>query len=753
MFSEDRINELRGIFFESSQEILQSLNEDALAFEKNPRDPELVRNLRRSVHTLKGDAAACGYKDFSELAHAVEDVLSDEIAARKPTALVEVVLTAADMLDNLLVSYRSRLQPPSTAPLYQLIDGLRQPNQHGEKQTVPENDVAPWTAAELAHFAQSAVRGQQAYRLRLTLDPNCAMPLAAVQLVRTALEQCGTILAMHPDSSSAPRGNLIEAIVVSHHPLAWIESKSRIPTIIAQVSGQPLTAATTEPAATNADTQATVPTIDTAQSADEATALAAKISLASAMTEAGTTRRVNQTRHEAQNTVPTAMINTEAVHQTSAQSQRQQDRERAARLIEQLQERKHDERQTDNVIRVDVERIDAVLDLVGELIITKSMFLDLLNEVAKIAQHSTLRKRSHDLLARQSQILNKLQRAVMKIRLVPVEQMFRRLPRVVRDAAKQAGRSVDIVIEGEGTDLDKSVLDALAEPMMHLLRNAVDHGIEPSDERVAQGKPPAGTIRLTAYHQGNQVILEVADDGRGVDSKRVVEAAIARGLVAQEQAARMSENERLELIFAAGLSTSPQVTELSGRGVGMDVVKSVLDRLKGSVTMRSVVGQGTTFRLQVPLTLAIIKALLFRVCEHLYAVPLGNVTEILRCYEKDVHVIDGQEVVDLRNQVVPILRLNRLHHGQTHGSKLFLIVVSFGDRRVGLAVDKLLGEQELFIKAIDDTIMPSDLVSGASILGDGRVVLILSIAAVVEKLGHGLLSLIADNAAASEVTP
>jgi two-component system chemotaxis sensor kinase CheA len=273
--------------------------------------------------------------------------------------------------------------------------------------------------------------------------------------------------------------------------------------------------------------------------------------------------------------------------------------------------------------------------------------------------------------------------------------------------------------------------------MMHLLRNAVDHGIEPPLDRAAAGKPPEGTIRLNAYHQGNQVVIEVSDDGRGIDLQKVVAKAVGHGIISAEQASRLNASESLDLIFQAGLSTSEEVTEISGRGVGMDVVRAVMDRLKGTVSVRSTLGEGTTFCLKVPLTLAIIKALLFQVTERLYAVPLGNVLEILRSRETDVHLVDGQEVLQIREEVVPLIRLSRMHPGGEPRLKIFIIVVSLGDRKAGLVVDRLIGEQELVIKALDETLLSTELVSGASILGDGRVVLILSISDVVEKLGRG----------------
>jgi two-component system chemotaxis sensor kinase CheA len=677
IFSDDRASELRTIFFDSSQEILQALNEDALQLEKSPRDAEIIRNLRRSVHTLKGDSAACGYKALSELAHAIEDVLTPEVAAHEAEALVELVLGCADTFDSLLSAYRNELQPPSTEPLHRLIGAIRNPR--------VETSFAPqfsWTEYEQLLIAKSAVRGQQVYHLALAIDPACPMRAAAVQLVRNVLQEAGTILVMRPDENTAEIPEIIEVALASHHQLDWIERKSRIPTVISKVYALTVESATAE----SADAS------DTAPGTEEK-----PVALPDAAPAPGVQK---------------------------AQEYPRAREERPAAAAE-------------NVIRVEAERIDVVLDLVGELIIAKSMMQELLGEMTRTLANSPLRAKTADVLAFQSQILKKLQRAVMKIRMVPVEQMFRRLPRVVRDTAKQIGREVNIVVTGENTDLDKSILDALAEPMMHLLRNAVDHGIEPPAVRVAAGKPAEGTIRLNAYHQGNQVVIEIGDDGGGIDLPNVVRKAVSQGIFSAEQAARLSDSEATDLIFHAGLSTSSEVTEISGRGIGMDVVKAVMDRLKGTISVRSTPGEGTTFYLKVPLTLAIIKALLFRVSERLYAVPLGNVLEILRAHESEVHLVDGQEVLQIREEVVPLIRLSRMHARSERKLKLFVIVVTLGARKAGLVVDRLIGEQELVIKALDESLIGSQLVSGASILGDGRVVLILSIPDVVDKLGGG----------------
>jgi two-component system chemotaxis sensor kinase CheA len=306
---------------------------------------------------------------------------------------------------------------------------------------------------------------------------------------------------------------------------------------------------------------------------------------------------------------------------------------------------------------------------------------------------------------------------------------------MVRDVAKQCGKDVGLVMSGQETDLDKSLLDVIAEPMTHLVRNAVSHGIESAEERVRNGKPARGTIHLTSYHHGNQVIVEITDDGAGIDVEKVKTKAVEKGLLSEEEADRLGESEILALVFRPGFSTADEITEISGRGVGLDVVQTVLHRMKGSVEIETRAGQRTTFRLKLPLTLAIIKALLFRVEQRLYAVPLNAVAEIARARESDVHQVQNYEVLQLRDRVLPLVRLGRAPDtGEKAGSgKIFVLVIAMGERKLGLIVDSLEGEEELVIKALDDQTVATDLISGASILGDGRVVLIVNLPAVVDR--------------------
>jgi two-component system chemotaxis sensor kinase CheA len=393
---------------------------------------------------------------------------------------------------------------------------------------------------------------------------------------------------------------------------------------------------------------------------------------------------------------------------------------------------------TENILRVEAGRIDNVLNLVGELIIGKSMLQQALNEFGKRYPKELLRGKFADAMAFQARVLNDLQRSVMKIRMVPVEQLFRRFPRMVRDVARQCGRDVELELTGLETDLDKGILDAIAEPLTHLVRNAVSHGIEPPEVRRNLGKPPRGKIRLNAFHQGNQVVVEISDDGNGIDAQKIRSKAAELGLLTTEEAARLSEAEALELIFRPGFSTAETVTEVSGRGVGMDVVQSVLHRLKATIHIETRPGQGTTFRMKLPLTLAIIKALMFWVEQRLYAIPLNAVNQIARTRESEVHQVDNYEVLQLRNQVLPLIRLGRRSAGDADPKsvKLFVLVITVGEKKYGLIVDALEGEEELVIKALDDQTFATDLVNGASILGDGKVVLILNLPAIVEHVSR-----------------
>ena len=688
LFPEDRNAELRALFFESANELLQSLNEAGLDLEANPSDEQVIRRVRRAVHTLKGDSAACGFHKLSELAHELEEVLSPQVGKNAGSRLADVVLVAADNFGAMLSAYQRNAEPPLADSLRGMIRALIDgPATSGP--TVPAaGKIAArfrWTEYEQLMISEAVHRGETVYNVALRVDPASLMHAAALQLIRNVLHACGTVIALRPeDNSAADTLEIVEAALASHQSEAHIAQRCRIPSIVSDL---------------RIERAATPETAEHELLGDLLEAQAADV--ASRAAGAGT--------HSEPAKAPGSAAATVA----------------------------------ESTLRVDAARIDAVMNLVGELIIGKSMLHRSLMELDQRHARDPVRAKLSDALAFQSRVLDELHKCVLKIRMVPVEQLFRRFPRMVRDVAKQCGKDVALEVSGQNTDLDKSILDALAEPLMHLVRNAVDHGVEDAEERIAAKKPARGTVYLNAYHQGTQVVIEVRDDGNGIDLTQIRKQAVEKGIVKADEIQRLSDSEAMNLIFEPGFSTAAEVTEVSGRGVGMDVVRTSIDKLKGTVHVSSLKGKGTTIQLRVPLTLASIQTLLFRVAGRLFAVPLSSVVEITRITDADIHRVDQREVLRLREQILTLVRLNSLSQihavAATDGKKKkrsFVIVIGAAEKRFGLIVDSMVGEEELVIKALPSEIISSDLVSGASILGDGTVVLILNVPAVLSRLSR-----------------
>jgi two-component system chemotaxis sensor kinase CheA len=675
---EEESSELKELFFETAAELLQTLDEEGLKLEQRPGDAELVRELRRTVHTLKGDAAACAFEELANLAHDLEDVLTVEVSASSRGKLGEIVLSAADVFTAMLDAYRTGSRVPSSAPVREQIREL-------VARPEPKNIVPyklsghfAWTEYQQMSMQRAIAAGQRVYNIALVVDPHCPMKTAAMQLVKNVLCELGEVLASFPEAGiAAEQVDVMEFVVASSQPAEAFETKCRIPSVISNVLVEP---------AGNPDI---------------------------------VLEQLSGSLHHAHEHPGTMEVTGSNPDPTSAE---------AVTALSLLM--------TAGKLRVDAERIDAVLNLVGELVISKSMLMQSMGEFDKRFPKDPLRAKFADAIAFQSRVLTDLQKSVMKIRMVPVEQLFRRFPRMVRDVAKACGKEVTLEIAGQETDLDKSILDALAEPLSHLVRNSVDHGIERPEQRVAAGKPAHGTVKLNSYHQGNQIVIECSDDGGGIDHYKLVSRAVEKRVLTRDEAERISDSEALNLIFHPGLSTADQVTAISGRGVGMDVVKNVIEHLKGTISIDTKPGMGTRFLLKVPLTLAILKALMFRVSDRLYAIPLSSVVEIARASATDVHRVDQHEVMQLRDQVLTLVRMERLaRRGPlVVGAKMFVVVVAIGEGKFGLIVDRLVGEEELVIKALDDDLAASEFVSGASILGDGTVVLILNLSTVIARL-------------------
>ena len=684
---DDRASELRELFFESAAEILQAMNEAGLALEEHPADKEHLRSIRRAVHTLKGDSAACGFRELSELAHELEDVLTPELVKQNAGLIPEVVLTAADTFHEMLAAYRNHLQPPVGGALRDHINRLLHKTA-SEPEKSSQEAKFEWSEYERLMIAEAFRRGESVYNVALHLDSESLLPAAAFELVRKALESAGKVLLLHPESAAqAASTNLIEAAISSAKSVDWIRQHCLVPSVVARISVLKVPVPNAAPR-------------DLLEILIESEAAAVSAGVATGIPDAALDHQ-DELRDGA---APSGLAHAAA----------------------------------ENTLRVDAERIDTVMNLVGELIIGKSMLQRTISEFERLHAKDPLRGKFADALSFQARVLGELQKSVMKIRMVPVEQLFRRFPRVVRDVAKLRNKDIGLEIAGQNTDLDKSILDALAEPLAHIVRNAADHGIETAAERQAAHKPVRGTVRLDAYHEANHVVIEISDDGRGLDRSKILRRAIENGILRTEDTGLLNDSDIMNLIFAPGLSTADEVTEISGRGVGLDVVKAAIDNLKGSIELESELGRGTTFRLMVPLTLASIQSLLFRVSGKLYAVPLASVVEITRVTEGEIHRVDDHEVFQLRDQVLTLVRLERLESQlqRARNKRVFVIVIASGTRKFGLAVDSLVGEEELVIKALEDRLVTSPLVSGASILGDGTVVLILNVLAVISYLSR-----------------
>jgi two-component system chemotaxis sensor kinase CheA len=663
-----------------------------MELEDSPTDKEVIRRVRRAVHTLKGDSAACGFHKLSELAHELEDVLLPETGQKHGKKFAELVLAAADNFESMLAAYQKEKEPPSAEPLRAFVRSLLESPASAENQETSSAGTLPasfqWSEYEQLMISEAVHRGENVYNVALRIDSQSIMRAAAFQLIRNVLHGCGTVIALRPeDNVAAAAVEIVEALLATRHPVEHVVRRCQIPAVVSEVRAE--AAATPE-----SGEHELLGELLEAQAAAQV-----------AVSGEDSTGSKGGSREAGPNAAVTAVA--------------------------------------ESSLRVDAARIDSVMNLVGELIIGKAMLSRTMAEFDQKYSKDPVRGKFADALAFQSRVLDELHKCVLKIRMVPVEQLFRRFPRVVRDVAKQCGKDVAMELAGENTDLDKGILDGLAEPLTHIVRNSVDHGIEPADVRVKAGKPARGTVYLNAYHQGTQVVIEVRDDGRGIDLEQLRDHAVKKGIVRAEEAQRLDNQEVLNLIFEPGFSTASEVTEISGRGVGMDVVRTVVDRLKGTVHISTQKNAGTTIQIRVPLTLASIQTLLFRVGGRLFAVPLSSVIEITRITSQDIHLVDKREVLRLRDQILTLVRLNQLDriHAvvpelESKKSRNFVIVIGAADKKFGLLVDQMVGEEELVIKALPGELVSSDMVSGASILGDGTVVLILNVQAVLTRLSR-----------------
>lgn len=648
-------SELVALFLEEAEEQLQRLDDGLLSLENEPANLEIIKEIFRAAHTLKGSSATVGLTEIANLTHAMENLLDGlrNGEAVVTTECVDVLLCGTDALRK-LVGQVGRGEPMDAAPadllarLKQAISGAELPAAETIEQ--PSSCVLPEPEDQAG-----------AMTVTLKVANDCMMPSVRAFMVFNSLATLGDIV------STAPPQDAVDDVQ----------------------AGQEISICL-------------VP----ARSPEEV------------LTELGRLSEVQVVGH----VLPDAQVTRDVDVPPKAPE--------AARSPERAEETGTRSIQT---VRVGVDRLDTLMNLVAELVIDRT-------RVARIESDLALRYESEELVQSLGEtavhigrVVTELQEHIMKVRLLPVEQVFNRFPRMVRDLAHRAGKEVEFVLEGQETELDRSILEDIVDPITHLLRNAVDHGIEPPEQRVAAGKPRKARVVLAAKQEENRIIIEVEDDGRGISLEKVKAAALKKGAVGEETLARMSDEDALQLIFASGVSTAEKITDVSGRGVGMDVVRNNIQNLSGSVEVHTEEGIGSRFRINLPLTLAIIQALVTGVGDDVFVIPLSAVAETFRCSASEVNYIDGHPAINFRGSVLHLIELGSLFGvaGKDRASEwITFVVVRTGALKVGLVVDRLIGEQEVVIKSLGSFFGDIRGIAGATILGDGRVALIVDAASV-----------------------
>jgi two-component system chemotaxis sensor kinase CheA len=664
MGSDMDMSDLLGLFLEEAEEQLLKLDDGFLQLEKDPGNLEVLKEIFRAAHTLKGSSATMGLTQIALLTHAMENLLdplrNGTLAVNQ--GIIDVLLEGTDVLR--LFTGQVSAGEQMDANIDDLLNRLKAFTD-GEQS----DDASPQVSDESADvgIAQDICPGGMAIRLKITDD--CLMPSVRGFMIFNSLSGLGEVLSSDPVQDNLDDLQAGQNISIMFMPAAEVQSVVDALKALAEVE-----------------------LLDYSTGDNEAS-------------EAQGQEKTEVKAEEKPAATPSA-----APSDTVAAKQIQ-------------------------TVRVGVDRLDTLMNLVAELVIDRTRMNQIGGELALKYENEELIQGLSETSVHIGRVVTELQEHIMKVRLLPVEQVFNRFPRMVRDLAHKAGKEVDFILEGQETELDRSILEDIVDPLTHLLRNAVDHGVETPDERVKAGKSKRARVVLAAKQEENRIIIEVQDDGHGISVEKVKAAALKKGAISQETLSRMTDDEALQLIFASGVSTAEKVTDISGRGVGMDVVRNNIQGLSGNVEVVTNIGAGTTFRINLPLTLAIIQSLVTGVGDKTYVIPLSAVQETFKCQASDVHYIDGHPAINFRGSVLHLIKLGYIfdpacdaHFGDEEW--ITFVVVRTGALKVGLVVDRLIGEQEAVIKPLGAFFGDIDGIAGATILGDGRVALIIDVGAV-----------------------
>ena len=681
-------NQYMDMFLDESHEHLQSLNEGLLRLEENMEEIGAVNDIFRNAHTLKGMSATMGFAKIAELTHEMEDVL--DLVRKEQLKLNEDIMdTLFKCLDSLeqMVDSVGNGEAEDVVDVTDLVAKLSSIS----KGTPPPVAAAPAAAASAPAEAAAAgseldideidldvmkkakEAGLHIYHVKVTLMETCVLKAARSVMVMHALDEVGDVIKSVPAAEDLEQEKFersFDVVVTTANDAEAVQNAVDTVSEIEDIAVEELDpdqfgkAAEAAPAATPAAAAAPA----AAEPAKKAAPAAAKPAAAPA-----------KKQHQSQS------------------------------------------------VRVDIEKLDTLMNLMGELVINKVR----LEQIGQTHRMSDLM----ETLEQMDRVTGDLQNIVMKVRMVPVSAVFNRFPRMVRDVSKELGKEINLTIEGEETELDRTVIDEIGDPIMHLLRNSLDHGVESPDKREAKGKPRVGEVGLIARHEGNNVVIMITDDGAGINADVIRRKAVEKGMISQDEADRLDDADAVRLIFLPGFSTAEQITDISGRGVGMDVVRSKIEALSGHVDVETHIDEGSVFKIKLPLTLAIIQAMLVQVQDEMYAIPLGSIDSTINIEPSDIQTVQNKEVIVLRGEIIPIIRMEEaLQVPHTKDSdELFVVVVHAGEAKAGIVVDNLIGQQEIVIKTLGNLFAGLKLFGGATVLGDGKVALILDVATMIQQ--------------------
>lgn len=651
-------NQYLDVFLEEAREHIQSLNNDLLNLEKMPSH-EIVDEIFRSAHTLKGMSGTMGFEGISEITHEMENLLQEirNEQLQITPELIDTLLECVDILEEFIENIAEKGYE-NEKDIDHIIEKLRKKNFTTQKQDNNTNKKGlnnyNFNEYELRLIEEAQEKNMNTWEIIVNLDKDCLLKSARAFLVFKNLETLGEIIKTVP--------------------------------LVQDIEDEKF------------DTQFTIYIVTKSGEEELSKALSRVSELKSIEIKAVDGKKIDKI----------------------SKGKHIKEKKGSRKPSADLKDSNHIKQRLSKTLRVDINRLDNLMNLVSELIIIKTRLEDL-------DESNDLQKR-RETIEYLERITSNLHNAVMKVRMVPIENVFNRFPRVVHDLSRELSKNINLEIEGAETELDRTIIDEIGDPLIHLIRNAADHGIETPDARRKKGKDEEGTIKLKAYHDGNNVVIEVSDDGEGIDKEAVLEKALKANLIDVEQSEKLKENEVLSLMFEPGFSTKEQVTDVSGRGVGLDVVKTKIESLGGSIEVKMKKGIGTTFSIRLPLTLAIIQALMVIVGKEKFAIPLSAIKETVIISADEIKNVQKNEVVLLRGNVIPIIRLNKILDVSVESEtarELILVIIKQGEKDVALAVDNLIGQQEIVIKSLGNYLKDIRFIAGATILGDGTVALIL----------------------------